>query len=219
VHAMENIVVRWAQLMIQPAQLKIVAATIAVLISLHRLFKHFFHQNTKVKRVPGPFPWPVVGNLLTLGKLPHRAFYKLSKKYGDIMELKLGSVRTIVISSPEMAKQVLKVHDLICASRPETISSKIIFRQHNIGLAPYGDHWRHMRKLSTLELLTLKRLEDSRIIRDEELSWLVHGIFEHCKVNVLFHSFNFCFFFTTFQVLHEYDTKARERIQIDQHYN
>jgi hypothetical protein len=219
---MENIVVRWAQLMmmIQPAQLKIVAAaTIAVLIFLHRLFKHFFLQHTKLKRAPGPFRWPVVGNLLMLGSLPHRALYKLSKKYGDIMELKLGSVLTIVVSSPEMAKQVLKVHDLVSASRPETIASKIIFQQRDIGWAPYGDHWRHMRKLSTLELLTLKRLEDSKNVRDEELSWLVHGIFEHCKVNVLFHNFNFCFFFTTFQVLHEYDTKARERIQIDQHYN
>ncbi|KAH9536222.1 hypothetical protein CY35_17G097200 [Sphagnum magellanicum] len=178
---MENIVVRWAQLMIQPAQLKIVAATIGVLIFLHHLFKHFFHQHTKLKRVPGPFPWPVVGNLLMLGKLPHRAFYKLSKKYGDIMELKLGSVRTIVVSSPEMAKQVLKVHDLICASRPETIASKILFEQHDIAWAPYGDHWRHMRKLSMLELLTLKRLEDSKNVRDEEFSWLMHGIFEHCK--------------------------------------
>jgi hypothetical protein len=216
---MENIVVRWAQLMIQPAQLKMVAATIAVLIFLHRLFKHFFHQHTTLKRAPGPFPWPVVGNLVMLGKLPHRAFYKLSKKYGDIMELKLGSVRTIVISSPEMAKQVLKVHDLICASRPETIAGKILF-ERDIGWAPYGDRWRHMRKLSTLELLTPKRLEDSRNIRDEEVSWLVHAIFEHCKVNVLFHNFNFCFFFsTTFQVLHEYDTKARKRIQIYQHYN
>jgi hypothetical protein len=119
-----------------------------------------------------------------------------------------------------MAKQVLKVHDLICASRPETIASKIIFEQRDIGWAPYGDHWRHMRKLSTLELLTLKRLEDSKNVRDEELSWLVHGIFKHCKVNVLFHNFSFfVFFFTAFQVLHEYDTKARETIQIDQHYN
>jgi hypothetical protein len=196
---MENIVVRWAQLMmmIQPAQLKIVAAaTIAVLIFLHRLFKHFSHQHTKLlKRVPGPFPWPVVGNLLMLGKLPHHAFYRLSQKYGDIMELKLGSVRTIVVSSPEMAKQVLKVHDLICASRPETIVSRILFEQRDIGWAPYGDHWRHMRKLSTLELLTHKRLEDTKNVRDEELSWLVHGIFEHCKVNVLFHSFCFFFFF------------------------
>ncbi len=182
-------------MMIQPAQLKIVAATIAVLIFLHRLFKHFFHQHTKLKRAPGPFPWPVVGNLLMLGKLPHRAFYELSKKYGDIMELKLGSVLTIVVSSPEMAKQVLKVHDLICASRPETIASKIMFEQHDIAWAPYGDHLRHMRKLSTSELFSLKSLEDSKNVRNEELSWLVHGIFEHCKVNVLFHNFNFCFFF------------------------
>jgi hypothetical protein len=111
------------------------------------------------------------------------------------MELKLGSVRTIVVSSPEMAKQVLKVHDLICASRPETIASKIMFEQHDIAWAPYGDHLRHMRKLSTSELFSLKSLEDSKNVRNEELSWLVHGIFEHCKVNVLFHNFNFCFFF------------------------
>jgi hypothetical protein len=104
---MENInVVRWAQLMmIQPAQLKMVAATIAVLIFLHRLFKHFFHQHTTLKRAPGPFPWPVVGNLLMLGKLPHRAFYKLSKKYGDIMELKLGSVLAIVVRDGKTSAQ------------------------------------------------------------------------------------------------------------------
>jgi hypothetical protein len=46
----------------------------------------------------------------------------LSKKYGDIMQLKLGSIHTIVVSSPEIAKQVLKVHDLIFASLSETIA-------------------------------------------------------------------------------------------------
>lgn len=173
---------KWSQL-ITPARLKTIASAIAAVIFVHYLIKHWnLYRRTKVKRAPGPFPfWPVLGNLPLLGKLPHQAFYKLSKRYGDIMELKLGSVRTVVVSSPELAKEVLKVHDLIFATRPETVGSKILFNQQDIAWAPYGEHWRHMRKISTVELFTLKRLEASKHIRDEELSWLVHEIFEICK--------------------------------------
>ncbi len=174
---------KWSQL-ITPARLKTIASAIAAVIFVHYLIKYWnLYRRTKVKRAPGPFPfWPVLGNLPLLGKLPHQAFYKLSKRYGDTMELKLGSVRTVVVSSPELAKEVLKVHDLIFATRPETVGSKILFNQQDIAWAPYGEHWRHMRKISTVELFTLKRLEASKHIRDEELSWLVHEIFEICKV-------------------------------------
>jgi hypothetical protein len=180
---MADMVMKWSQL-ITPARLKTIASAIAAVIFVHYLIKYWnLYRRTKVKRAPGPFPfWPVLGNLPLLGKLPHQAFYKLSKRYGDTMELKLGSVRTVVVSSPELAKEVLKVHDLIFATRPETVGSKILFNQQDIAWAPYGEHWRHMRKISTVELFTLKRLEASKHIRDEELSWLVHEIFEICKV-------------------------------------
>jgi hypothetical protein len=125
----------------------------------------------------------VLGSLLLLGRLPHRAFYQLSKKYGDIMELKLGSVRTIVVSSPELAKEVLKVHDLIFASRPDIAAPKIIFNDRDIAFAPYEDRWRHLKKVIMLGLLSAKKLEASTHVRDEELSSLVHQIFEDCKVN------------------------------------
>jgi len=52
------------------------------------------------------------GHLPLLGKLHHQVSYNFSKTYGDIMELKLGSIHTIVVSSPKMAKEVLKIHDL-----------------------------------------------------------------------------------------------------------
>jgi hypothetical protein len=183
---MADMVMKWSQL-ITPAQLKIVASAIVSVIFLRYLIKHCLNRHTQLKRAPGPFPfWPVVGNLPLLGKLPHHSFYQLSKRYGDIMELKLGSVRTVVVSSPELAKEVLKVHDLIFATRPETVAGKILFNQQDIAWAPYGEHWRHMRKISTLELFTLKRLEASKHVRDEELSWLVHEIFEICKVNFFF---------------------------------
>ena len=42
----------------------------------------------------GPFQWPVIGNGIDMiranPKFPHLAHHELSKKYGDLMSLKLG---------------------------------------------------------------------------------------------------------------------------------
>jgi hypothetical protein len=54
----------------------------------------------------------------SLHKLPHRDFYNLSKTYGDIMELKLGSICTIIISSSRLANEIFKTHDQAFSFRP-----------------------------------------------------------------------------------------------------
>ena len=66
---------------------------------------------------PGPHPFPIIGNILELGKLPYHAFAKLSKTYGPLMTLKHGSITTILISSPNMAKEVLQKNDQAFTSR------------------------------------------------------------------------------------------------------
>ncbi|WZZ67726.1 hypothetical protein YC2023_079096 [Brassica napus] len=54
------------------------------------------------------------------GELPHQSLWKLLKKYGHVMLLKL----TIIISSPETEKQVLRDHDLYCCSSPSDSAKK-----------------------------------------------------------------------------------------------
>ncbi|CAN1808771.1 Desmethyl-deoxy-podophyllotoxin synthase [Linum perenne] len=83
----------------------------------------------------------------------------------------------IVISSPEAARQVMKTHDLAFASRPFLLAPYVIYSGFkDIAFAPYGEYWRQMRKLSVLELLSVKRVLSFRRIREEEVSGLVKSL-------------------------------------------
>jgi hypothetical protein len=118
---MANIVFIWAKLITPTQGFMVVLVAIATLVILDFIFKNFL-CHTRLKKAPCPFPiWSVLGNLPLLGKFPHLSLYKLSQKYGDVMELKLGSISTVVISSPNGAKEVLQIHDSLFATRPKSV--------------------------------------------------------------------------------------------------
>jgi len=79
------------------------------------------------------------------------------------MELKLESIHTIVISSPKMAKDVLKIHDLGFSFHCKLGISQILsYNGYNVAWAPYEDYWRHAQKVNVLALFTTRRIEDSK---------------------------------------------------------
>lgn len=130
------------------------------------------------KKLPGPWRLPIIGSVhhLTSGT-PHRVLRNLSQKYGPIMYLQLGEVPTVVVSSPHMAKQILKTHDLTFASRSISMLGKILcYNCTDIAFSPYGDYWRQMRKLSILELLSAKMVKSFSSVRQDELSNLLSSI-------------------------------------------
>ncbi|XP_022956395.1 cytochrome P450 71B37-like [Cucurbita moschata] len=145
------------------------------LLLLKTIRKHSKPNNKLLP--PGPPRLPLLGHLHLLGSLPHRSFTKLSKKYGPVMLLQLGSVPTIVISSAAAARELFKFHDLASCSRPLlTGSGKFSYNFVDLNLSPYGERWRELRKICMLELFNPRRVESFQEIREEEVGRLVKSI-------------------------------------------
>uniref|UniRef100_M1D2E3 Cytochrome P450 71D7 n=2 Tax=Solanum tuberosum TaxID=4113 RepID=M1D2E3_SOLTU len=112
-----------------------------------------------------------------VGGYPHHVLRDLAKIYGPLMQLQLGEVSVVVVTSSEMAKQVLKTHDLAFASRPKLLVTDIItYDSRDIAFSPYGDYWRQMRKICVMELLNAKNVRSFSSIRRDEVVHLIDSI-------------------------------------------
>ncbi|KAJ9693762.1 hypothetical protein PVL29_009631 [Vitis rotundifolia] len=136
------------------------------LFMLFRIGKRSKPNILTPKLPPGSWKLPLIGNLHQLvGSLPHHSLKDLAEKYGPLMHLQLGQVSTLVVSSPQIAKEVIITHDLNFAQRPHLLVTRIVtYDSTDIAFAPYGDYWRQLRKICVIELLSAKR-EVSNLIR------------------------------------------------------
>ncbi|KAJ4761909.1 cytochrome P450 family 71 polypeptide [Rhynchospora pubera] len=134
---------------------------------------------------PGPWPLPIIGNIHNLMlSLPHQALRKLSLQYGPIMHLQLGETQTVVITSPEAAKEIMKAHDITFAARNISTTVDILSRGgRGLMFPPYGEYWRQMRKICIIELLNLKRVQSFGIIREQEIKNLIRSISSLSSIN------------------------------------
>ncbi|XP_071938434.1 norfluorocurarine oxidase isoform X4 [Coffea arabica] len=101
----------------------------SLLVFLLSLLKWFSAASKPQKKLPpSPPKLPIIGNLHQLGQFPHRSLQSLSRKYGPLMLLELGSKPMLVVSSSNAACQILKTHDLSFASRPKSgIPDKLFY--------------------------------------------------------------------------------------------
>nr|UIP35212.1 coumarate 3-hydroxylase [Leucojum aestivum] len=133
------------------------------------------------KLPPGPKPWPVVGNLYDIKPIRFRCFAEWAQTYGPIMSVWFGTILNIVVSSSELAKEVLKEKDQSLADRPRNRAAARFSRDgKDLIWADYGPHYVKVRKVCNLELFSPKRLEGLRPIREDEVTAMVESIFREC---------------------------------------
>ncbi|KAL8131726.1 cytochrome P450 71D9-like [Apium graveolens] len=147
-----------------------------LLVKLRNAFKTSSPSASRLP--PGPWKLPIIGSIHHLsGSLLHHTLRDLAKKHGPLMHLKLGEVSTVVVSSPETAKEVMKIHDLNFASRPIILATELMsYGAANITFSPYGDYWRQLRKMCVFELLSTKRVRLLRSVREGEVASLINSL-------------------------------------------
>lgn len=109
---------------------------------------------------------------------PHRTLGALADEYGPIFTLKFGTKKALVISNWEMAKECFTTNDMVVSSRPKLVAFELMGYNHAIlGFAPYGPYWRELRKITTLEILSPRRVEQLQHVRVSEVQNSIKDLF------------------------------------------
>ncbi|KAH7842151.1 hypothetical protein Vadar_002036 [Vaccinium darrowii] len=142
----------------------------------------YIYQRLRFKLPPGPRPLPIVGNLYDVKPVKFRCFAEWSQVYGPIISVWMGSMLHVVVSSSELAKEVLKEKDQQLADRhrSRTVSMTSPDDGQDLVWADYGPHYVKVRKVCTLDLFSQKRIEALRPIREEEVAAMVESLSNDC---------------------------------------
>ncbi|XVF36369.1 hypothetical protein REPUB_Repub19eG0052800 [Reevesia pubescens] len=140
-------------------------------------------QNKGLSLPPSPgFSLPIIGHLHLIKKPLHRTFAKLSKQHGPILYIQLGSRPVLVVSSPNVAEECFTKNDIVFANRPRLLAGKHLgYDYTTLPWAPYGDHWRNLRRVASLELLSSNRVQKYLGIRMDEVRYLILRLYRGSK--------------------------------------
>lgn len=164
-----------------------VAVAAAVLVFLSR-----YGPAKRRNLPPGPRNWPIVGALFSLEPRLYKAFEKLAAQYGPIVYYRVGVQEVVVITSAELAEEVLKQKDLQFANRAvpmtKSVAKHIGFESNVFPYSDYNAEFKLRQKVSIREFFTGTALKSYDELRDQEMAVMVEKIFrqiENSKPNAL----------------------------------
>uniref|UniRef100_A0ACD5UIZ7 Uncharacterized protein n=1 Tax=Avena sativa TaxID=4498 RepID=A0ACD5UIZ7_AVESA len=133
----------------------------------------------RLRLPPSPWALPLLGHLHHLARdLPHRAMRDLARRHGPLLLLRLGTLPVVVASSAEAAREVMVSRDVDFATRHMSRMVRLSIPRGAEGIifAPYGDEWRQIRKICTVELLSARRVRSFRPVREEEAGRMLRAV-------------------------------------------
>ncbi|KAM3682323.1 hypothetical protein ACJW31_12G064600 [Castanea mollissima] len=154
--------------------LKVFFSLLLLIPFFYLYFKHIFSKSPPLP--PGPFAWPIVGNIFQMGRQLHSILANLARIHGPLMSLRFGNQITIIASSPDAAREVLKTHDRDLSGRYIANAVPLINPKLNFafGASPEcNDYWRGLRVICKSDLFSAKVLESQNHIRENKVNELV----------------------------------------------
>ncbi|EXC25308.1 Phenylalanine N-monooxygenase [Morus notabilis] len=113
----------------------------------------------------------------------HQWIHRLMKELKtDIACFRLGNSHVIAVSSPEIAREFLKKHDAIFASRPETKATCIVSKAYlTTALGQGGEQWKKMRRILVSQVLSQSKMRRLLDMRNQEADNLVRFLYNQCS--------------------------------------
>ncbi|XP_050221239.1 probable (S)-N-methylcoclaurine 3'-hydroxylase isozyme 2 [Mercurialis annua] len=156
-----------------PFLLLLLLTLIFIILINHKILTHSSSKRF-TPLPPGPKPWPIIGNILHLGKKPHASLAHFAKLHGPLISLRLGSRLLVVASSPTSAAEILKTHDRLFSAR--TIPAAFPYgdgyldRVAIVWNPSCSDHWKLLRAMCRTELFSAKAVESQASLREKKVS-------------------------------------------------
>ncbi|KAF8379431.1 hypothetical protein HHK36_028866 [Tetracentron sinense] len=126
---------------------------------------------------PGPFSWPIIGNILQMGKKPHLSLAYFAQIHGPLISLRLGTQLLVVGSSPVAATEILKTHDRLFSARyvPHVAHIKSPDLNHLSLFWSFEctDKWKFLRTICRTELFSAKAIESQLNLRERKVNEMV----------------------------------------------
>ncbi|XP_069832036.1 cytochrome P450 2K4-like [Dendropsophus ebraccatus] len=149
--------------------LMLYALSLLLVVYILKILKVWTSDTTAGNFPPGPWTLPVIGNLHMINlNRPTETFMKLSKKYGPVYSIQMGSVKMVVLSGYETVKSALVDYADEFAERPHIP----IFEDINEGFGvpfSHGENWKAMRRFTLSKLRDFgmgKRTIEDRIVEE-----------------------------------------------------
>lgn len=141
------------------------------LVSLHlRSSQKPYRRIQKLSHPPGSFPF--------LTQYPELTLDKWAKRFGSLYSIWLGNQLFVIVSSPQIAKDLMVTHGAVFSSRKEMfIKSQTVFAGRGITATPYNDRWRKHRRIAS-GWLSQKAVDQYTHVLDREATDMIVALYE-----------------------------------------
>ncbi|XP_053179017.1 cytochrome P450 1A1 [Scomber japonicus] len=133
-------------------------ATVCLVYLILKFFRTEIPEG--LRRLPGPKPLPIIGNVLEVGSKPYLSLTAMSKHYGPVFQIQIGMRPVVVLGSNEIVRQALIKQGDDFSGRPDLYSFRFINDGKSLSFSTdKAGVWRARRKLAYSALRSFSTLE------------------------------------------------------------